>query len=1041
MHVALLLCMTAATTSTATMASMASTATTSMVDYNRDIRPILAQNCFACHGFDENARKAGLRLDRAEFAYAANSDGIVPIQPGDLAASEVWTRINAADADEHMPPPSSHRALTDRQKSLVGAWIEQGAPYMEHWSFVAPVKAAVPVDVVGPGLGPIDAFVRARLVEEGLRPSPEADRATLMRRATLDLTGLPPSADEVDAFVADVAPKAYERLLDRLLASPSFGERMASPWMDAARYADTNGFSIDGGRHAWLWRDYVINAFNANKPYDRFIVEQLAGDLLADKSDETLTATGFQRNAMITHEGGTIAEENLVIYGADRVATFGEAMLGLTLACAQCHDHKFDPVTQKDYYGVFAYFNQTTEPAHGGDGGVNSNPVAQVKSVLHTGEEDALRARIEELETALATPNEVAVAAWEREQAAALARRGLGLALHPVKLLKISTPNTGSGTSIEDGRFARVERPMGFVAFDVSMEFAQPGVVPITGLRIVMHADPAAPEAGWGWGDGEVGAKGAKKSFAVTNISVSAGTVASDQVNLYRMIAPRMATANCWRGDDRPEGVLNTKANEAWIPDIDRDGPVHITLTFDEPLARDATNMTAQVNFGRGGSPTAKRMEFFLVSGNDDGSALPPDMIAVIEKERARRTADETAALLAYFSKHAPAMERVRVDLSNARERLAVRTNAFATLVMDSAPTPRETFILHRGIYSDPGAKVECGTPSALPSMAADARKDRLGLAEWVTGPTNPLTARVAVNRFWQMLFGTGIVRTANDFGTQGEWPSHPALIDWLACDFVEHGWDVKRLLKLIMLSETYRQSSVATADALAHDPDNRMLARGPRFRLGAEAIRDAALKTSGLLVTQIGGPGVNPYTPGDPWREISHYGSSGATAQTFHQDHGEKLYRRSMYSYWKRTLTPPSMSLFDAPNREVCTVDRASTNTPLQALVLLNDVQFVEAARAFAERIMRRPGSDASKLVWAFEETTARVPQSAEAAVLARALVRERAHFAANPQAAVALLASGEWQRDTSLPTVEHAAWAQVAALLLNLSETVTRN
>ena len=540
MHVALLLCMTAATTSTAPMASMASTAPTSMVDYNRDIRPILAQNCFACHGFDENARKAGLRLDRAEFAYAANSDGIVPIQPGDLAASEVWTRINAADADEHMPPPSSHRALTDRQKSLVGAWIEQGAPYMEHWSFVAPVKAAVPVDVVGPGLGPIDAFVRARLVEEGLRPSPEADRATLMRRATLDLTGLPPSADEVDAFVADVAPKAYERLLDRLLASPSFGERMAGPWMDAARYADTNGFSIDGGRHAWLWRDYVINAFNANKPYDRFIVEQLAGDLLADKSDETLTATGFQRNAMITHEGGTIAEENLVIYGADRVATFGEAMLGLTLACAQCHDHKFDPVTQKDYYGVFAYFNQTTEPAHGGDGGVNSNPVAQVKSVLHTGEEDGLRARIEELETALATPNEVAVAAWEREQAAALARRGLGLALHPVKLLKISTPNTGSGTSIEDGRFARVERPMGFIAFDVSMEFAQPGVVPITGLRIVMHADPAAPEAGWGWGDGEVGAKGAKKSFAVTNISVSAGTVASDQVNLYRMIMPRM---------------------------------------------------------------------------------------------------------------------------------------------------------------------------------------------------------------------------------------------------------------------------------------------------------------------------------------------------------------------------------------------------------------------------------------------------------------------------------------------------------------------
>src|SRR5688572_22078145 len=514
------------------------------LDFNRDIRPILAQSCFPCHGFDQRARKAKLRLDQAEFAYAKRGE-ITPIVPHDPGASEVWRRISETDPDEVMPPPSSHRTLDAEQKARLRAWIEQGAPYAEHWAFVAPVRPPVwgsassvsgavspsgeAADAPG-GANEIDAFVRARLAQEGLEPAPPAEPATLVRRLSLDLTGLPPGADEVAAFVAGPSPAAYAELVERLLASPHFGERMALPWLDAARYADTNGFSIDGGRHAWLWRDYVIHAFNTNKPYDRFLVEQLAGDLLPDRNDETLTATGFQRNAMITHEGGTIPEENLVNYGVDRVRTFGEAVLGLTLACAQCHDHKFDPLTQRDYYSLFAYFNQTTEPALGGDGGVNPDPVASVRSVLVTGEEEALRARIAELEARLAAPDPRAVEAWEREQRVALARRGHGLALHPVRLLQMSTPNTGTGFSIEDGRYARIERPMGFVAFDVSLEFEQPSV-PVTGLRVVMHADPGAPGAGWGWGGEEVGATGEKKSFAVTNLSVSAGSVASDQVN------------------------------------------------------------------------------------------------------------------------------------------------------------------------------------------------------------------------------------------------------------------------------------------------------------------------------------------------------------------------------------------------------------------------------------------------------------------------------------------------------------------------------
>ncbi len=991
-------------------------------EYNREIRPILSQHCFACHGFDENARKAGLRLDRAEFAYATTGDGITPIKPGDLAASEVWKRINSTDADEVMPPPSAHRDLTEAQKAKIKAWIENGAPYAEHWAFTPPAAS-------GDSAVSIDSLVPAR--------AEPADRATLFRRVTIDLTGLPPSAEEVAAFVADPDPAAYERAVARLLASPHFGERMAMPWLDAARYADTNGFSIDGGRHLWLWRDYVIHAFNTNKPYDRFLVEQIAGDLLPDKTDETMVATGFQRNAMITHEGGTIAEENLVNYGADRVRTFGEAVLGLTLGCAQCHDHKFDPISQRDYYRLFAFFNQTTEPAHGGDGGANAPPTANLKSVLMTGEEDALRERIAALEQELALPNAIEVERWELDEQKKLATRGLGLALHPVKLTKISTPNTGSGFEIEAERYARVTRPMGFVAFDIAMEFEQPRQS-VTGLRIVMHADPAAPNAGWGWADGGAGEK---KTFAVTNVSLSAGTVASDQVNLYRMLNLASATANCWTGDNHPEGVLETRAETAWMPDIKHEGPVHLTVMFDEPLARDATRMTAQVNFGRWGDVTAKRMEFFLVTGNDDGSALPPAVMRILAKDRRARTADETRELFAYFSAHAPATERTRIDLANARERLRVRTEAHSTMVMDTAEKPRETRILNRGNYADPRDAVDAGTPAVLPPMPEGAPSNRLGLAQWVVDPRNPLTARVAVNRIWSVFFGAGLVRTTSDFGLQGDWPEHRALLDSLAADFRDHGWDVKRLVTQIVTSELYRQSSRTTPEMLAADPENRLLARGPRFRLPAELIRDGALKTSGLLAGELGGPSVNPYTPGDPWREISHYGSSPATAQAFIQDRGDKLYRRSMYTYWKRTLPPPNMAIFDAPNRELCTFDRASTNTPLQALVMLNDEQFVEAARAFAQRVLERNATDERRLQWAFAEATSRLPRAEELSVLSQALARERARFAGDARAAQELVSHGESSRDAAFPPAEHAAWTQVAAVLLNLSETVTRN
>lgn len=1012
------------------------------VDYNRDIRPILSENCFACHGPDEESRQAELRLDIPEAAFAAR-DGMPALKPGKPSESQVWLRVNSEDADLRMPPADSIYRLSAQQKEKLRLWIEQGAPYAGHWSFIPPKKAPVPAVPKGAtAVNEIDRFVLSRLANEGLTASPPADRHTLIRRLSFDLLGLPPSADEVSQFVNDTDPKAYEKLVNRLLDSPHFGERMALEWLDAARYADTNGFSIDGGRHMWLWRDWVIHAFNSNMPYNQFLVEQLAGDLLPNPSPSQLIATGFQRNNMVTHEGGTIPDENLTNYNADRVKTLGEAVLGLTLGCAQCHDHKYDPITQRDYYQLFAYFNTLGEIGLDGNAGINPRPYIQAKTVLQTGEEEELKKRIARLEEKLKSPSEKAFRRWEKQQLKHLAQRGRDFKLHPVRLMKVSTPNRGAGFEIEAERQVHVTQPSGLVAYDVLGQLPATDQ-PITGIRVVFHPDPSTPGGGWGYGPSSKlkSDPPPKGTFILTALSVSVGEVPADQVDLFRLLSARQVTANSWQESHRPENCLDMRNENGWSPDSAYDGPVHLTMTFDAPIdPRTQPYLTTQLNFGSGDNLIAAKMEIFAMTGTDDGSTMPAAVIAALEKPVAERNNAELDLLREYFIAHAPQTERLRIDLANARERLSVLTQEFPTMVMNVAPKPRDTFILNRGDYSQPTEKVSMGTPAALPS-SSEAQDSRLSLARWIIMPENPLTARVYVNRLWQIFFGAGIVRTPADFGAQGEWPTHPELLDWLAVDFVESGWDIKQLVRKIVLSATYRQSSTTSPELLERDPQNALLARGPRFRLAAEFIRDSALKVSGLLQPQLGGPSVNPYAPGDLWREISHYGSTPATAQTFVQDHGEKLYRRSLYTYWKRTSPPPNMAAFDAPNRETCVVSRPTTNTPLQALVLLNDVQFVEAARAFAERIIASADDDESRIRWAVVECLSRQAEERELQVLTKALGRERNHYRSDHAAAEELLKVGESRRNRKIDPKEHAAWTQVACLLMNLSETVTRN
>ena len=1024
------------------------------VDYNRQIRHILADKCLACHGFDAAERKGDLRLDVRDSAIGKAESGETAIVPGQPEKSELITRINSADDNLRMPPPETQKNLTDAEKALLKQWIAEGAKYQTHWAFSAPKKPALPAvqDKTWPR-GEIDLFIAARLDASGLKPSREAEKTTLIRRVTLDLTGLPPTTAEVDAFFADQSADAYDRLVDRLLASPFHGERMAVDWLDASRFADTHGYHIDSGRDMTRWREYVIESFNRGVTWDQFTIEQLAGDLLPDTTDPAdnlrrKIASGFNRNNMINFEGGAIPQEYLNAYIVDRVNTTGTVFLGLTVGCTQCHDHKFDPLTQKDFYSLYAFFN--TLPENGLDG--SKGNAAPLMKAPRPGQDQLLSAitsSIADLEKRLASPlAEVdgAQVKWEVSE--------LEQAKNAWQFAEVSEVISKGGATIKklpDGSYLATEKNPDKETYEVRL-LLRPEFKQITALRLEALPDDSLPMKGAG--------RSANGNIVMTGIKIAVRTDSKGEGE-WLTLPIKSAEADFSQKEYQIGGVLTDNPADGWgiYPEV---GKAHqamfalaAPLSLDSPreikVTLDFQSQFSQHQIGR------FRLAVASTAKPQLADSLPAEVATALAVAEDKRSDAQIAAVKKYYRERiSPEFARLNEQIAKLKkEREDLEKDVPTVMVMQDMPKPRETFVLVRGAYDKPGEKVIANVPSFLPPLPEGTTHNRLALANWLIDPKHPLMSRVTVNRYWQMFFGTGLVKTSEDFGTQGELPTHPELLDWLATDFMgaemgatstalrgRDSWDVKRLIRRIVTSSTYRQSSVVTPELKSKDPENRLLARGPRHRLQAEFIRDEALFLSGLLNRKIGGNSVTPYQPAGIWEELaSRADGKNWTAQEYSQSHGEDLYRRTMYTYWKRTAPPPSLMTFDAPDRETCTVRRARTNTPLQALVLMNDPTYVEASRKFAERIMKEGGASTDeRLKFAFRSALSRAPSAAELTVLRGIYEKQLARFKASPDAATKLLTVGESPRDESLSAAELAAWSMVASALINLDETLTK-
>jgi hypothetical protein len=1173
------------------------------VDFNRDVRPILSNNCFFCHGPDPKTREAGLRVDTAEGIAAPLKMGGVAVVPGDPAASMLLQRITTHDEKDVMPPVKSGKKVTPAQVEILKRWIEQGAAYDQHWSFNPPKEQVLPV-VSKPGwvANPIDAFVMHGLDGAGLPPQGEADKRTLIRRLSLDLTGLPPTAEEIAAFEADQSPEAYEKVVDRLLASQRYGERMATDWLDAARFGDTNGYHIDNERYMWKWREWVIDSFNQNMPFDRFTIEQLAGDMLPADADPKVTArrklaSGFNRNHMINFEGGAIPEEYMHNYLVDRVNTTATVWLGLTMSCAQCHDHKYDPISHEDYYRFYAFFNNVPEKGLDGNSG-NSEPFVK----FPTDEEEAkladLLARATAMDEKLSGPmpeSDAIQVGWESEvrgfdqggwnvvapisvvstggsmitvqgdktvlatgkapdretlEVLVAVPGGEGSSVGAFKieaLLDDSLPYKGPGRS-PNGNVVLTEvsvqavpladatqaRTVGIVnaladysqpTFDIRLAadaknetgwatgshimredreavfvFDQPveaGAGTVLKIRLAFESQfaqhslgkfrvslltdkskhgalsPAKLSAWSSLGPFAVGTNPKEALAAVAPFAIAEGT----GVDLAATYAPKEGepASIAWTlRDDLPDGqvaMLTSLDYQSMYfhrtirSDVAR--KMRISLGSDDAIRLwlDGKMVHESGLLGRSTAPDQAFVDLDVTQGEhvllmqvinfsggfsfyfkpvaDDGMPAPLNVAKVLRTPAETQTAEQKTAVREYFrasrSKEWRELKGERDGVMAERTRLDGMVPT--AMVMGELGENRKTHIHLRGEYDLIGEEVTAGVPHALPKLPEGTPANRLTLAQWLVSGTNPLTARVYVNRLWQNIFGRGLVKTSEDFGLQGSWPSHPELLDWLAVDFVNHGWDIKRAIKQIVTSSTYRQSAHTTPESQSVDPENTLLAHHPRVRLNAEGVRDTALYVSGLMVEKLGGPSVKPYQPQGLWEEMS-LDPTGASfsGQVYVQDHGEALYRRTLYLFRKRTVPFPVLAIFDAPNRETCAVRRDRTNTPLQALVVLNETGFVEAARNFAQRILKTEGDDSARLARAFELATSQRITDEQSRILAELLADQRLAFAGSSEAEK-LLVVGESPRDTTLDTGEHAAWTMVCSAILNLDQTLVKD
>ncbi len=1146
---------------------------TSTISFNHDILPILSNNCFACHGPDHATRKAGLSLHEPEGAFGELESGSVPLVPHDRAASALFDRITADDPDHRMPPPEFDKTLSSDEIALLARWIDEGAPWEGHWSFIPPKRPALPeVAHADWPRNDIDRFILARLEREGLEPSAEADARELIRRVTLDLTGLPPTPTEVHAFLADETPGAYERVVDRLLDSPRYGEHMARIWLDAARYADTNGYHIDNERYMWPWRDWAIRSFNDNTPFDRFTVSQLAGDLLPEPTQDDLIATGFNRNHMINFEGGAIPEEYQTQYVIDRVNTTGTVWMGLTVGCAQCHDHKYDPISQREFYQLYSFFNTVPEDGLDGRDG-NAKPFIKVPSLEEESQLNDVRTMLALATEAMEAPMPDVDAAqldWEADWADRLNARW-----------SVLTDASASGsdgevfTTLEDASIIVSGENPAQTTYEITAPLPD---TTVSALRLDVLRDDSLPEGGPGragnanyvltefeadllrpGGEAEplkiefasAAADFSQKDFDVAGaidgnvdtgwaglgalaphertaifiarepLHVEAGSrirvrmkhtskSAGHGIGRFRIavsgdetLAPSRFGSWFTNGPYRaesgkvaydtayePEAGIDLQATYddgrmKWVEATPgyEDGKVHrlsgdVAATYLYRVIKAPSERTMQLALGsndaikvwlngdvvhdnnveRGFQLDQDKVDIRLNEGenqlllkvvnygndyafsfrraNEQSSAIPLDIELILTAESPG--ANEQQKLRNYYREHySPVWKNVIAKRDEFRDReKQILAQVPTTMVMKEMSNPRETHVLIRGQYDQKDAPVKPATPTALPPMPEGADANRLGLARWLVEPNHPLTARVIVNRYWQHHFGTGLVKTAEDFGAQGERPSHPALLDRLATEFVDSGWDIKRMHRMIVTSAAYRQTSRSTDDLNERDPKNRLIARGPRYRMDAEVIRDSALFVSGLLVERQGGPSVRPYQPPGIWKEVA-YGAQ-FTAQVFEPDTGENLHRRSMYTFWKRQAPPPNMMIFDAPNRETCVVRRERTNTPLQALALMNDPQFVEAAHALAHRMVEEGGESApDRIAYAFECATSRPPTEDEQHVLLDVFEAQRHEFENAPDAAKTLLSPCDSGHEEAAIL---AAYSVIANLILNLDETLTK-